>query len=95
MYEHMIGVDIAYTQIKRLGQAQAHAVDGEDKALEPSLPCRIDHVRDFVVGKYVGQFFLNRGLDDIDPVPLAIEDVFIEKLKSTAISLDGAPGVSL
>lgn len=51
MHEHMIGVDVDGTQIKRLGQAQAHAVAGEDKALEPSLMCRIDYVRDFVVGE--------------------------------------------
>ena len=91
----MIGIDIGDGEIKCFRQTKPHAVDDKDVTLKAGLASGVDHVRDFVVGENIGEFFLYRWFDDFDPVPLSFEDVAIEELQAAAIGADSAPGVSL
>lgn len=41
------------------------------------------------------QYFFLWRLDDIDPHPVLVQHVLVEKLQAIAVNLDGAPGVAV
>jgi len=91
MDEHATGVDIGNGEVECFGESQTHAEHSEDVALETRLTRGSDHSRDLIMRENVGEFFHDRRFNDIDPVPLSIEHVVVEELKSATIRFDSTP----
>jgi hypothetical protein len=80
MHPVLLGIDITDFQVKGFTQAQTHAVGGEDIDLVAQLAGRVDDPRQFIGGENIRQGPHLGRFNDIDPAPLFVEYMLIEKL---------------
>ena len=95
MHLFALAVDIAYLQCQGFAQAQAHRVGCQQKHPVAQFTRGADQLLDFTDGENIRQGAYLRGFDHLNPLPVAFEDVFEEKLQAITIDLDGAPGMGL
>ena len=62
---------------------------------QPKLICGPDQLVYFGYGEDIGEGVHFGGFDNVDPLPVLIEDMLPEELQSVSVNLDGAPGMGL
>lgn len=88
-----LAVDIPHLQRQPLAQAQSHPVGRQEKNPLAQFACGADQLLDLGQGEDIGKRLNIWGLDHLNPLPIAFQDVLPEELQAIAVDLDGAPGV--
>ena len=89
------GIDIAHFKGQGLAQAQAHGIGGEDKDPVTQLASGGNEGADLVTSENVRQRLDLRGLDDLKPGPIKLEDVFPKEMQAIAVNLHGTPRMAI
>lgn len=93
MQAHALAVDITDSQRQGLAQTQPHAKTDQDEGLVAQLTSAVDQALDLTQGQHIRQGLDHRRLDDIDPLPVALQDMLEEELQAIAVDLHGGPTV--
>jgi excisionase family DNA binding protein len=88
-------VDIPYLQGQGLPQPQPHGVGSQQEHAVAQVTGRPDQSLDLGDAENIRKLTDPRCLDDLDPLPLALQHVLPEELQTIAVDLDGAPGMRL
>lgn len=76
-------------------RGEAHGIGCQNENPVAQVACRTDQFFHFGDGENIGQRKYFGGFDNVDPLPVAVKDMFPEKLQTIAINFDGTPGMGL
>jgi len=88
-------VDVTDLERQCFTETKPHRVGHQQKDTIAQFARRADQLLDLGAGENIRQGLNPRRLDEIEPGPVAFEDVLPEELETIAIDLNGAPGMSI
>ena len=86
-------IDVAHLQGERLRQAQAHGIGHEQENPVAEFAGGTDQFFHFGYGENIRQGAYFGGFNDIDPLPVALKNMFPVKLLTVTVDFDGVPGM--
>lgn len=88
-------VDVTDLQRQCFAEAQPHRVGHQQEHAIAQFAGRADQLLDLGAGENIGKGLDARRLDQIEPGPIALEDMLPEALQAIAVDLHGAPGMGV
>jgi len=93
MHLHVAGIDIADLKREGLFQAKPHGIGGEEEDAIPEFAAAMNDSADLATSQDVRDGFDDGCFDDVEPLPVRLQNMFPEKHETEPIQLDRAPGV--
>jgi len=91
MYLMVFSINITRAQIQRFTQTQSHTINNENKNPISEFTNGIENDRHFSLSQNIRQCLYVGWFNNIDPIPLFFQHMFVKELKCVADNLNQAP----